>query len=395
MKVNVGSMTTRTQSPFGLLSASTSNIFGNTMIFNEGSFMARLKNMYEKRTNEILQRTSKPKHSLFNLHAKRFKSSQSTLDTEEDGTIVSKSFRRNQSEKIQVHPIFRQQQKYLTPKIYSPSSSTIRILHPVYLSPGSFNSFVPSSQKTLYHNHSANNIYDVNNHNKSLLNQSNSTNDNSSIIITKPNIRHLLYKYISLVISKTKKTQTHNPKLQEVSSLKSVSKPNSSYITNQNKQCVNKQPITSEQNNNLSSNQNIVIEKQISEIFNKFPSFIQSQLNKMKQLKIHYKYCENMFDLIHRRLDICNNANKPLTTTKAMESNLYNEMIEFIYKHKNEYAQHKDFTVLKEINPQYVYMQSMNEKYCKKLKVKNINKDNTPRRLYSSKIELKNIREKR
>ena len=61
----------------------------------------------------------------------------------------------------------------------------------------------------------------------------------------------------------------------------------------------------------------------------------------MKQLKIHYKFCENMFDLINRKLDICNNANKPITTRKAMESNLYNEMIEFIYKHKNEYAQHK------------------------------------------------------
>ena len=394
MKVNIGSMTTRTQSPIRLVSASTSNIFKNTMIFNEGSFMSRLKNMYEKRTNEHLQRASKSKHSLFNLHVtKRFKSSQSTLDTEEDGTIVSKSFRRNQSEKIQVHPIFRQQQKYLTPKIYSPSSSVIRILHPVYLSPGSFNFFVPSSQKTLYHNLSANNIYDVN-HTKSLLNQSNSTNDNSLITITKPNIRHLLYNYISLVLLKSKKTQIQNPKSQERSSLNFVSKLNSSCIKNQHKQCINKQLITSEQNNNISSNQNIIIENQISEIFNKFPSFIQNQLNKMKQLKIHYKYCENMFDLIHRKLDICNNSNKPITTRKAMESNLYNEMIEFIYKHKNEYAQHKDFTVLKEVNPQHVYMQSMNEKYCKKLKVKNINKDNNSRR-FSSKNELKNIREKR
>ena len=217
MKVNVGSMTTRTESPIRLLSASTSNIFGNTMIFNEGSFMSRLKNMYEKRTNDHLHRTTKTKHSLFNLHAnKRFRHSQSTLDTEEDGTIVSKSFRRNQSEKIQVHPIFRQQQKYLTPKIFSPpSSSVIKTLHPVYLSPGSF---VSSNQKTLYHDLSANNIYDVN---KSLLNQSNSTNDNSSITITKPNIRHLLYKYITLVMSKTKKPQTQNSKLQEVSSLNS------------------------------------------------------------------------------------------------------------------------------------------------------------------------------
>ena len=273
---------------------------------------------------------------------------------------------KNKSEKILVHPMFRQQQKYLTPKYTSSSlsSHTNRIVHSVYLSPTSIDSSI--------RNCSSNNI-------SSLSNNNNSSNTNT-------NIKDLLYKYVSLVLKKEK----HDTSSQLSQSLYNISN-NTNY---KSRQLFHKELITS-YCNKTNNEPAFIIDKQISTIFNKFPIHIRNQLNKMMKLQIHIKYCESMFDLINRKLDICDNINTPITSSKAVESKVYNEMIEFIYKHKAEYSLHKDFTIVQEITPEHVYMKSINEKYSKKNKVNVNNSNNEHKRLYSSKDELRSTRYKR
>ena len=392
MKTKIEEITTRPQSHNAIVSRSSnsnsnsnsnSTNLSNTLKFNEGSFMARLKQMYEKRTLFKKKECFKLKHKrgdtpLAHSHShshningvKKIKSSQSTIDTDEDMMMKTQQFLiRNKSEKILVHPMFRQQQKYLTPKYTSSSSfssHTNRIVHSVYLSPTSIGSSMRNSSS--------------NNNNISSL----SNNENKS---SNTNIKDLLYKYVSLVLKKEK----HDTSSQLSQSLYNISN-NTNY---KSRQLFHKEFITS-YCNKTNNETAFIIDKQISTIFNKFPMHIRNQLTKMMKLQIHIKYCESMFDLINRKLDICDNINTPITSSKAVESKVYNEMIDFIYKHKAEYSLHKDFTIVKEITPEHVYMKSINEKYSKKNKVNvNNSNNNEHKRLYSSKDELRSTRDKR
>lgn len=347
----------------------TSTNFKSTMHFNESSFMSKLKNMYEKRN------IYKP----IPFNVKKFISSPSTLDTEDDNkkkNNQAKIITRNQSEKILVHPFFRQQQKYLTSKIQIPTSTPKNNLHPIFLSPTSIKNI--NNNNTLRNFHSNDNSVKIDNTN--------------STVYTSPkqkrNIHKLLYQYIKLVLQKVHNTK--NIKQNEPSIYPYTKKQPTMQSSIQ--QLCDKESQTRCSKNNQN---NYLIDKQIVDIFRKLPFPLQKQINEMLHLKIHVKYCENMFDSLTRKLDIRDNTNNPISDNTAIESNLYNDMIDFIYHHKTNYLKHNDFTIMKEITPENMYIQSIREKHKQICLDAGKNKENIPKTVYSSKDELINIRNKR
>ena len=344
--------------------------FKSTIHFNENSFISNLKKMYEKRNT----------HKRIPFHTKKFRLSQSTLDTEEDNNKKNnqmKIIKRNQSEKLLVHPFFRQQQKYLLSKIQSPTSTAKKYLHPIFLS--------PTSIKHLNYNNTFRNFYS--NNNSIIIENSNTTINKSPI--HKPNVHKLLHKYITLVLKKAHNTK--NIKQNERSIYPYATKQPSTQSNNQ--QFCDKESQTPSYSNINQSN--FLIDKQIVEIFRKLPTPLQKQINEMLHLKIHIKYCENMFDLLNRKLDIRDNTNNPISDDTAIESNLYNDMVDFIYQHKTNYSKHSDFTIIKEVTPENMYIQLVRENYKQIYLDALRKKDIIPKTVYSSKDELINIRSKR
>ena len=178
MERNLSNISLSPASSCKLKLSSTTTNFKSAMHFNESSFMSKLKNMYEKRN------VYKP----IPFNVKKFTSSPSTLDTEDDNNKKNNQMKiitRNQSEKILVHPFFRQQQKYLTSKIQTPSSTPKNNLHPIFLSPTSIKNI---NNNTLRNFHSNNNSVKIG-HTNSRVNTSPKK---------KFNIHKLLYQYIKL-----------------------------------------------------------------------------------------------------------------------------------------------------------------------------------------------------
>ena len=370
MERNLSNISLSPASSCKLKLSSTTTNFKSAMHFNESSFMSKLKNMYEKRN------VYKP----IPFNVKKFTLSPSTLDTEDDNNKKNNQMKiitRNQSEKILVHPFFRQQQKYLTSKIQTPSSTPKNNLHPIFLS--------PTSIKNINNNHTLRNFHS--NDNSVKIGNTNSTINTSPK--QKINIHKLLYQYIKLVLQKvhnTKNIKQNEPSIYPYTKKQPTMQSNIQQLCDKESQT----PRCSKNNQN-----NLLIDKQIVEIFSKLPFPLQKQINEMLHLKIHVKYCENMFDSLNRKLDIRDNTNNPISDKTAIESNLYKDMIDFIYYHKTNYSKHNDFTIMKEITPENMYIQSIREKHKQICLDADKNKENIPKTLYSSKNELINIRNKR
>ena len=82
------------------------------------------------------------------------------------------------------------------------------------------------------------------------------------------------------------------------------------------------------------------IDKKIEKIFYEFPQVIQKEIIKMKELKIHVRFCQDMINSIMKNFDIREGNNLPIinelnNTESKLYSNLLNYLDEYNKKNKN------------------------------------------------------------
>ena len=81
------------------------------------------------------------------------------------------------------------------------------------------------------------------------------------------------------------------------------------------------------------------IDKKIDKIFYEFPPVIQKEINKMKKLKIHVKFCKDMINTIIKNFDIREGNNLPIINEiDNIESKLYSNLLNYVeeYNEKNK-----------------------------------------------------------
>ena len=89
------------------------------------------------------------------------------------------------------------------------------------------------------------------------------------------------------------------------------------------------------------------LDKKIEKIFNKFPQKVKREINKMKQLKIHIKFCKEMLNSIMRNLDIREDNNFPISESERnLESKLYSKLLNYIEEYNEKNKNIIDFDVI-------------------------------------------------